>query len=144
MSEDSEQIPEEQPSTVQTLSHRRILTLMALAALLGSIAGFIFDGLSFGIGVLIGGALSLVNYYWLKRSLKVVFDNIAQEGEQPQFLAGRYFLRYLTFGAVLTVVYLTKTVPIIAVLLGLASFALAIIFEAIIRLFNSFSNKKEF
>ncbi|HVE58112.1 MAG TPA: ATP synthase subunit I [Pyrinomonadaceae bacterium] len=143
MSEDSEQIPEEQPATVQTLSHRRILTLMALAALLGSIAGFIFDGLNFGIGVLIGGALSLVNYYWLKRSLKVVFDK-AIAGEQPQFLAGKYFLRYLTFGMVLAIVYLTKAVPIIAVLLGLASFALAIIFEAIIRLFNSFSNKKEF
>ena len=143
MSEDSEQIPEEQPSTVQTLSHRRILTLMALAALLGSIAGFIFISASFGIGVLIGGALSLVNYYWLKRSLKTVFDS-AVEGEAPRFLAGKYFLRYLTFGAILTVVYLTKTVPVVAVLLGLASFALAIIFEAIIRLFNSFSNKKEF
>ena len=143
MSEDSEQIPEEQPESVQTLSHRRILTLMALAALLGAIAGFIFDGLSFGIGVLIGGALSLVNYYWLKRSLKTVFDDVV-EGAPPQFLAGRYFLRYLTFGVVLTAVYLTKTVPIIAVLLGLASFALAIIFEAIIRLFNGFSNKKEF
>ncbi len=143
MSEDSEQIIEEQQSTVQTLSHKRILTLMALAALLGAIAGFIFGGLSFGIGVLIGGSLSLVNYYWLKRSLKIVFDK-AIAGEETQFLAGKYILRYMAFGAVLTVVYLTKTVPIVAVLLGLASFALAIIFEAIIRLFNSFSNKKEF
>jgi hypothetical protein len=141
MSEDSEQIPAEQQSTVQTLSHRRILTLMALAALLGSIGGFVFVGLSFGIGVLIGGILSLVNYYWLKRSLKTVFD-MAVAGEKPQFLAGKYFLRYLTFGAVLTIVYLTKAVPVVAVLLGLASFALAIIFEAFIRLFNSFSNKK--
>lgn len=143
MSEDSEQLAEEQPQAVQTLSHKRILTLMALAALSGAIAGFIFGGLSFGIGVLIGGALSLVNYYWLKRSLKVVFDT-AIAGDPPQFLAGKYFLRYLTFGAVLTIVHLTKVVPIVAVLLGLASFALAIIFEAIIRLFNSFSNKKEF
>jgi len=143
MSEDSEQITEEQQSTVQTLSHKRILTLMALAALLGAVAGFIFGGSSFGIGVLIGGSLSLVNYYWLKRSLKVVFDK-AIAGEETQFLAGKYILRYMAFGAVLTVVYLTKTVPIVAVLLGLASFALAIIFEAIIRLFNSFSNKKEF
>lgn len=141
MSEDSEQIIEEQPGAVQTLSHKRMLILMAFAALLGSVAGFIFSGLSFGIGVLIGGALSLVNYYWLKRSLKTVFDN-AVAGEKPQFLAGRYFLRYLAFGAVLTVVYLTKSVPMVAVLLGLASFALAIIFEAFIRLFNSFSNKK--
>jgi hypothetical protein len=143
MSEDSEQIPEEQQSTVQTLSHKRILTLMALAALLGSVAGFIFDGLSFGIGVLIGGGLSLVNYYWLKRSLKTVFDRAA-EGAKPQFLAGRYFLRYFVFGTILTIVYLTKAVPVVAVLLGLASFALAIIFEAIIRLFNSFFNKKGF
>ena len=143
MSEDSEQITEEQQSTVQTISHKRILTLMAIAALLGSIAGFIFSGLSFGIGVLIGGGLSLVNYYWLKRSLKTVFDN-AVAGEKPQFLAGKYFLRYLVFGIVLTIVYLTKAVPVVAVLLGLASFALAIIFEAIIRLFNSFSNKKGF
>ena len=143
MSEDSEQIIDEQPATVEILSHRRILTLMALAALLGAIAGFIFGGARFGIGVLIGGALSLVNYYWLKRSLKTVFDK-AVAGETSQFLAGKYILRYLAFGAVLTVVYLTKTVPVVAVLLGLASFALAIIFEAIIRLFNSFSNKKEF
>lgn len=141
MSEDSEQTIEEQESTVQTLSHRRILTLMAFAALFGSIAGFIFVSASFGIGVLIGGALSLVNYYWLKRSLKTVFDS-AVAGEKPQFLAGRYFLRYLVFGAILTVVYLTKAVPVVAVLLGLASFAIAIIFEAFIRLFNSFSNKK--
>src|SRR6476660_1748662 len=123
MSEDSEQIPEEQqPSTVQTLSHRRILTLMALVSVLGAIAGLIFNSANFGIGVLIGGALSLVNYYWLKRSLKTVFDN-AGEGDAPRFLAGKYFLRYLTFGAVLTVVYLSKVVPVVAVLLGLASFA---------------------
>ena len=141
MSEDSEQVTVEQTETVQTLSHRRILTLMAFAALLASIAGFIFGGVGFGIGVLIGGALSLVNYYWLKRSLKTVFDS-AVAGEKPHFLAGRYFLRYLVFGAVLAIVYLTKAVPVAAVLLGLASFALAIIFEAFIRLFNSFSNKK--
>lgn len=142
MSEDSEQITDEQQSTVQTLSHKRILTLMAAATVSGAIAGFVFHSVGFGIGVLIGGALSLVNYYWLKRSLKTVFDS-AIAGEKPQFLAVRYFLRYATFGAILAIVYLTKAVPVVAVLLGLASFALAIIFEAIIRLFNSFSNKKE-
>jgi hypothetical protein len=141
MSEDSEQVTAEQAQTVQTLSHGRILTLMACAALITSVAGFIFGGRAFGIGVLIGGALSLVNYYWLKRSLKTVFDS-AIAGEKTHFLAGRYILRYAAFGAILTVVYLTKAVPVAAVLLGLASFALAIIFEAFIRLFKSFSNKE--
>lgn len=142
MSEDSEQIQEEQQSTVQTLSHKRILSLMAIAGLLGTVAGFMFVSARFGIGVLIGGVLSLVNYYWLKQSLRRIFENAAA-GEKPQFMATKYFLRYTVFGIVLAIVYLTKSVPVVAVLLGLASFALAIIFEAFIRIFKSFSNKKE-
>lgn len=138
MSEDSEHIIVDEPSTVETLSHGRILFLMALVVLLGTIASLIFVSLNFGIGVLIGGVLSLVNYYWLKRSLKTVFEK-AIAGDTNQFLAGKYILRYFVFGLVLALVYLTKTVPVVAVLLGLASFALAIIFEAIIRIFKSFS-----
>jgi hypothetical protein len=141
MSENSEQGFEDQ--NVQPLSHRRILILMALAAVLGSVLGAVFVSTNFGFGVLMGGALSLINYYWLKRSLKVVMDE-AIAGGAPHFLAGRAFIRYLAFGAVLAVIYLTHAIPMVAVLLGLASFAVAIIFEAFIRIFNSFSNKKEF
>lgn len=126
---------------VQPLSHKRIFILMAFAVLLGSVSSAIFGSVNFAVGVLIGGILSLVNYYWLNRSLKVVIEG-AIAGGAPHFLAGRAFIRYLTFGAVLGIVYLTKAVPMIAVLLGLASFAVAIIFEAIIRIFSSFSNKK--
>jgi hypothetical protein len=142
MSEDSEQILAEQPSTVETLSHRRILLLMAVVGALGAIAGFAFISVSFGVGVFIGGILSLVNYYWIKQSLKSIFDT-ALSGGKPQFLGLQYFFRYLTLGAILVFFYLTKSVPMVAVLLGLASFALAIIFEAMIRLFSSFSTKKE-
>lgn len=139
MSENSEQGTEEQ--NVQPLSHKRILILMALAAVLGSVLGAFLVSLNFGVGILIGGALSLINYWWLKRSLKVVIDE-AIAGGAPHFLAGRAFIRYLAFGAVLAIIYLSKAVPMVAVLLGLASFAVAIIFEAFIRIFNSFSNKK--
>jgi chromate transport protein ChrA len=51
-------------------------------------------------------------------------------------------LRYVSFGAVLTIVYLTEIVPVAAMLLGLASFALAIIIEAVIRLFSSVFKKE--
>ena len=139
MSENSEPVIDEQ--TVQPLSHKRILILMVLAAISGSVLSGIYISFNFGLGVLIGGALSVLNYYWLKRSLKTVFDKVA-EGEKPQFLGAAYFTRYLTFAGILTVVYLSKAVPIVAVLLGLASFAAAIILEAFIRIFNSFSNKK--
>ncbi len=139
MSGNSEQIIEEQ--NVQPLSHRRIFFLMAFAVLLGSVFSSIFVSLNFAVGILIGGILSLVNYYWLNRSLKSVIEG-AIAGGAPHFLAGRAFIRYLAFGAILGIVYLTKAVPMVAVLLGLASFAVAIIFEALIRIFSSFFNKK--
>lgn len=142
MSEESEQITEAQESTVAPISHNRILVVMALVGLFGTFAGAILISINFGIGVFIGGILSLINYLWLKQSLKSLFDS-AISGEKSRFLAVKYFLRYLAVGVFLAVVYLTKTISVVAVLLGLASFALAIIIEAFIRLFSSVSNKKE-
>ncbi len=141
MSEADNIIETEQP-TPTVLSHRRILWTMGAVALLSSLAGFIFVSWQFGLGVVLGGVLSLVNYYWLKISLKKIFDQ-AVGGVRPRFLAVRYFSRYLTLGGILLIVFLTKTVPIVAVILGLGSFALAIVVEGLIRLFSAIFNSKE-
>ncbi len=114
--------------------------MMAAVAILGSAAGFIFVSRQFGLGVILGGVLSLANYYWLKVSLKKLFDAALAHGEKPRFLAVRYFARYVAVGLVLTIVFLTHTVPVVAVILGLASFALAIVVEGFIRVFSSFFN----
>lgn len=142
MSDDSETVTTEQ-STAPPMSHRRILWTMAVVAVLGAAASGFFVSWQFGLGVLLGGALSFVNYYWLKVSLKRVFDSAVANGEKPRFLAVRYFSRYLTLGAVLAIVFLTETIPIIAVILGLASFALAIVVEGLISLFSTFFKSRE-
>ena len=139
MSENSEPIVIEQ-SSVAALSHRRILWMMFAVAVLGGLLGFIFESWNFGAGVLLGGCLSLLNYFWLKNSLRGVFAR-AVEGERPRFLATKYFLRYAAFGAILLIVFLTKTLPVTSVLLGLASFAFAILIEGFIRLFSTFIKK---
>jgi hypothetical protein len=139
MSENSEQA-DQQTQTVKELSHRRILAAMTATVFLGTILSFIFNSANFGFGFLIGGILSLINYYWLKQSLRVIFEN-AVSGEKPRFLATKYFTRYAAFGLILSIVYLTKLVPVVAVLLGLASFAFAIIIEATLRLFSAFFKK---
>ena len=141
MSEDFEPIANEQENLVP-LTHQRILIVMAAVAILGSLLGFVFVSGLFGLGVLIGGVLSFVNYYWLKRSLKKIFEQ-AVDGEKARFLGLRYLFRYLVLGGILLIVFLTKTVPVAAVILGLASFAIAIMIEALIRLFASFFKKKE-
>ncbi len=130
-------------STPPVLSHRRILTMMAAVAIFGSAAGFLFVSASFGWGVILGGFLSLINYWWLKVSLKKLFDAAIAHGTQPRFLAVRYFARYATLGLILTIVFLTHTIPVVAVILGLASFALAIVVEGFVRLFSSFFKKRE-
>ncbi|MDQ3131606.1 MAG: ATP synthase subunit I [Acidobacteriota bacterium] len=140
MSGNSEQGAEVQEETIQPLSHRRIFAVMAALIVVSVALSAVFISANFGLGVLIGGILSLVNYYWLKQSLKRIFDK-AVAGVVTKFLATRYFFRYLIFGAVLAIVYLTKTVPVEAVLLGLASFAFAIMIEAFIRLFSSLFKK---
>ncbi len=142
MSDDSDIVITEQPAP-PPISHRRILWMMGLVAVVASLAGFIYVSWQFGSGVVLGGILSFINYYWLKVSLKRLFDNAVAHGEKPRFLAVRYFARYLTLGAILTIVFLTHTIPVVAVILGLSSFALAIVIEGFIRLFSTFFKSKE-
>lgn len=143
MSEASDQIQTEQQPAPPEISHRRILWTMGLVAAVGSLAGFAFVSWQFGLGVIFGGALSLVNYYWLKTSLKRIFDKAIAHGDKPRYLALRYFGRYATLGAILAIVFLTHTIPVIAVILGLASFALAIVIEGFIRIFSTFFRSGE-
>ena len=116
------------------LSHRRILIIMAVAVAAASVLGFIFGSTRFGAGVLIGGALSFVNYFWLKGSLRSLFERTALGGTSG-FLAAKYFFRYFVIAAILTLFYYVFAVPPTAMLLGLASFAVAVVIEGILRIF---------
>ncbi len=141
MSEISDRTGNEQEN-LAPLSHRRILSIMAAIVLTGSFLSAFYISLKFGFGFLIGGVLSFVNYFWLKASLRAVFDRVVTE-ENPRFSATRYFLRYFFIGAVLAVIYFTKLVSFTAVILGLLSFAFAILIEGLIRIFTAFFNKKD-
>ncbi|HEY0430130.1 MAG TPA: ATP synthase subunit I [Pyrinomonadaceae bacterium] len=131
------------PETVTPISNRRILWMMAMVVIFGSLASFIFVSTRFGTGFFIGGVLSFVNYYWLKTSLKKMFVETADGEHKPHYSAARYISRYFTLGAILTVIFLTHTVPVESVIFGLASFAFAIMIEAFIRIFSFFFRREE-
>jgi hypothetical protein len=118
------------------ISNRRILWTMGIIVVLGSLACLIFVSRQFGAGIFIGGILAFINYYWLKISLKRMFIETAEGEHKPRYSAARYMLRYLTLGAILALVFLTEVVPIASIVLGLGSFAFAIIIEAFIRIFS--------
>jgi hypothetical protein len=116
-------------------THGRILLIMAILGFVGSIAGAMFHSLAFGVGFLIGTGLAFVNYYWLQYSLRNVFAN-AEEGQKPKLSILRYVSRYLALAAVLAIIYMTGVLPVIPVILGLCTFAFAVVVDGIIRIFQ--------
>lgn len=134
-------VPVEQ--AIVPISHRRILVIMAVIALAGSIAGAAFMSVSFGAGVLIGSVLGFINYYWLKVSLKKIFDKAAETGERPRLLGLKYFARYIVLGTVVAIIYATGTVSIVGVILGMGEFGFAVVVEGILRIFSNPVSEKE-
>ena len=123
--------PEVMPPT-----HNRILVIMAVLGLLGSIAGAVFHSIGFGIGILLGTVLAFANYYWLRYSLRKVFADAA-EGEKPKISAIRYVLRYFTLGVIVAIIFALGILPIVPVILGMAGFGFAVVVDGIIRIFSS-------
>jgi len=117
-------------------SHDRILVIMAVLGVLGTIGGIVFHSISFGIGILLGVALAFGNYYWLRYSLKKVFAEAA-EGEKPRISAIRYILRYFTLAAVIAIVFAIGILPVVPVILGMGGFGFAVVIDGIIRIFQS-------
>lgn len=142
MSGESAQMDPEGGEPLEPISHRRILVLMGAITLTGSVAGFLFGGSGFGSGILLGGALSLGGYLWLKGSVGAMLSR-AVEGEPTQMQAVRFFSRYVALGAVLYLIHLSGAFPMVAVLLGLASFAGAVVIEGFSRALSGFKFKKE-
>ena len=106
----------------------------------GSLVGTIFGSGRFGWGVLVGGVMSFANYFWQRNSTKAIFEG-AVRGEVPALLAVRYILRYVAIGLVVWGIYATEAFPIVAVVLGLAAFAFAVVIEGLIGIFTNFNRQ---
>ena len=130
---DSNTTEDETPTPI---SNSRIVWLMAIVVVLGSLASLIFISWLSSLGFFIGGILSFLNFFWLKSSLKKMFVETSEGEHKPHYSAARYISRYFTLAAVLIIIVLTHTVPIASVILGLVSFVFAIMIEAFIRIFK--------
>lgn len=128
-------------SGVTPLSHTRLLILMALVAAVGTVIALTFFSSRAGIGFAIGGVLSLVNYLWMKRSLRMAFGE-TEDGVGQSFAGSGYLMRYIAFASVIGAIYLLDWHLLVPVILGLSSFAFAVVIEGFIRIFRSVSNRK--
>ncbi len=94
-------------------------------------------------GLLLGGMLSFLNHHWLRASLRAVFGGAAQAGKRPRLSAARYVLRYFLVGLIVASAYTLDLVSIGATLVGLCSFAAAIMLEAFIQIYFAVRYREE-
>ena len=79
-------------------------------------------------GLMLGGALSLLNYHWLQTSVAAIFK---VSGEQrPRVSISRYIIRYFVVAGAAFVAYELRLVSLPAMFAGLCSFVPALFIEA--------------
>ena len=94
------------------------------------------------LGVMLGGALSVLNYRWLHTSVVAIF-NINLDSERPRAGASRYVLRYLVVGALVFVAAYLNMVSLPATLVGLSAFVPALFVEAVREFYFAIIHREE-
>lgn len=126
------------------ISEKRLLWLTAAVLLLLTVASFFkFTDWRVALGVFLGGVLSFLNLYWLRLSLKALLGTAAETGARPRFNSALYVLRYLTIATIIAFAATFNLVSVAATLVGLLSFAFAILLEAIIQIYFVIVNREE-
>src|SRR5436190_23605501 len=98
----------------------RILRVMIAIVALAVIAGAILAPWRVTAGLLLGGALSILNYHWLRSSIEAVLSNPTEK--RPRLRLWRYIFRYFVVGAIVFAAYGLGIVSLPATIIGLSAF----------------------
>ncbi|MGC9323895.1 MAG: ATP synthase subunit I [Desulfomonilia bacterium] len=88
------------------------------------LAGFLFFGKMFALGVVLGGAICVLNFQWLYSQSKTAITLSAQRGSS--FMKKRYVLRLATTGIILFALIAILHIDVLGLLLGLSVVMLGI------------------
>jgi len=102
------------------------------------VAGFIWRGREFALGILVGGLVAVINFHLLHQALKGMLEQAAgspeeTRGQAKAFFAARQLLRFF---ALLFVIYLLVGqgwVDIIGLVVGLSTVVVTLILAAIVE-----------
>jgi len=121
---------------------RRIFNAMAVAVAIAVVISVAFSPWRTTTGLLLGGALSLLNHHWLRSSTASAFSVIAH-GVKPKLSIVTYVLRYLIITAVVFLAYKLNLVSLAATIAGLCSFVVALFAEAIREFYFAIIHREE-
>ena len=90
---------------------------------------FLFLPGRFTLGVLLGGFISIANFYWLSRDLRGTFLKHAHRAKP--FMMAKYYIRFIVTGVVLFFVITRAPVDVFGLLLGLSLVVINVIVTVI-------------
>lgn len=126
---------------VNGLEGRLLRSMIASVAIAASICAFVAPW-RVTSGVVLGGALSVLNYRWLHTSVAAIFSiNLASE--RPRAGVSRYVLRYLIVGALVFAAVNLQIVSLAATLAGLCAFVPALFIEAAREFYLAIIHREE-
>jgi hypothetical protein len=118
----------------------RIFRVMIAIVLLAVIAGAILAPWRVTAGLALGGALSILNYHWLRSSIEAVLSNVTEK--RPRLKLWRYIFRYSVIGAMVFAAYGLGIVSLPATIIGLSAFVPALFVEAFRQFYFSIIHRE--
>lgn len=96
------------------------------------IPSFIFLPTKFYLGILLGGFISILNFYGMELGLRGLFKNPAGNVKRPTMI--KYYIRLALTAVVLYFLIAAETVNVIGLIIGLSVVVINIVFTMIIAL----------
>lgn len=121
---------------------RRIFRFMCVTVALAVFLSLFFAPWHATTGLLLGGALSLLNHHWLRTSVAAAFA-VAADGAKPRWGITRYVFRYLVAISVISIAVMFDLVSLTVTLVGLCSFVVAALGEGFIQVYFALVNGKD-
>ena len=118
----------------------RLLIVMMFALALAVLpALWIRYGAAMALSFVLGSVVSLINFYWLRRTLEAVGDRFQATGNAPSATAmiARFLLRYLLIAAAAYVILRGTTNSLAGLLAGLSLPVGAILVLAVVETFRA-------
>ena len=93
-------------------------------------------------GLLVGGLLALFSHSWLTNSAAAAI-RLSATGGTPEWRVAQFLLRYVVITAVVFSGYTLDLISLPAVLIGLSSFVVAILVEALREFYFAIKQREE-
>ncbi|MCX7981944.1 MAG: ATP synthase subunit I [Syntrophales bacterium] len=100
--------------------------------ILGSLTllSFLFMSDAFTLGVIVGGLISILNFYWLKHDLRKIFRKLNERAKSRVMF--KYYIRFGVTAVILYFIIKAQFLNIIGLLIGLSILLINFILTAIV------------